>query len=199
QRPSPWRVCGWRQLRNLLHHGQGLFWQQTNGRVWLYSVARVAAALKVGRVQFAPVALPVQLLTERIGQVRAHFYASFHSSRNPKKVAQRAAPIARQTIAHLTHIRPRIQRRYDTVARVASDSPFATGQKATAVAIEQTSRQRGSAKFQLKDKKGLQGAKNETYMAWQLPNSYQGPHAAQPKGHQKRINQALSDLFMQGM
>jgi hypothetical protein len=36
-------------------------------------------------------------------------------------------------------------------------------------------------------------------VAWQLPNSYVGPHAQQPKGRQKRINQALTDLFMQGM
>jgi len=40
---------------------------------------------------------------------------------------------------------------------------------------------------------------SSVYSAWQLPNSYLGPHEQQPIGRQKRINQELADLFMKGM
>lgn len=196
---SAWRVCGWRQLRNLLNQGEGVFWVRANGRLWLRSVVNVAAALQVPRLALPPVALPVAALTLSIGQVRAHLYASFHSSRGAKTGTRPAAPIARATIASLTHVQPRAQRRYEKAVRVRSKRHFAIGGRAHAQAVENAAWQRGSAAFTLTDKKGKQGSSNQRYIAWQLPNSYTGPHKAQPKGQQKRINQALSDLFMQGM
>ena len=45
----------------------------------------------------------------------------------------------------------------------------------------------------------LPGPAGETYLAWQLPNSYLGQHQHRPKGQQKRINRELKDLVMQGM
>jgi hypothetical protein len=197
---SPWQVCGWRQLRNLLNEGDGVFWVRGDGRIWLHSTTRVAAALQVNRLALPPVALPVFVLTQTIGQVRAHLYASFHSSRAVKATAtQRPAPIARETIASLTNVIPRTQRRYEKVARVRANRHFAIGGKASETALEEAAWQHGQATFRLNDKKGSQGTKNQSYVAWQLPNSYTGPHPVQPKGQQKRINQALSDLFMQGM
>ncbi len=196
---SAWRVCGWRQLRNLLNQGEGVFWVRANGRLWLRSVANVAAALQVPRLVLPPVALPVTALTLGIGQVRAHLYASFHSSRGTKTGTRPAAPIARATIASLTHVQPRAQRRYEKSVRVRSKRHFAIGDRADAQVMENAAWQRGNALFTLMDKKGKQGSSRQRYVAWQLPNSYTGPHKAQPKGQQKRINQALSDLFMQGM
>ncbi|MBK9053871.1 MAG: hypothetical protein IPL78_24065 [Chloroflexi bacterium] len=37
-----------------------------------------------------------------------------------------------------------------------------------------------------------------TYMAWQLPNDYTGPHDRQPKRRHKRLNRQLADLRQQG-
>lgn len=199
---SPWRVCGWRQLRNLLNEGDEIFWVRNDGRIWLRSTAHVAAALQVNRLSLPPVALPVSILTLRIGQVRAHLYASFHSSRTGKVEAASSspsAPIARDTIASLTHVIPRTQRRYEKAARVHAHRNFAIGGKEHEAALEEAAWQHGQATFRLNDKIGRQGTKHQSYVAWQLPNSYTGPHRLQPKGQQKRINRALSDLFMQGM
>ena len=76
---------------------------------------------------------------------------------------------------------------------------FAVGQQANEQNLEEKAWQQGHATFQLKDFQGKQGRKGKTYLAWQLPNSYSGPHARLAKGQQKRINQELTDLFMQGM
>ncbi len=160
----------------------------------------MAVALQVNRLALPPVALPVSVLTQTIGQVRAHLYASFHSSRTEKAThGHPPPPIARETIASLTHVIPRTQRRYEKVARVRARRHFAIGGKASEMAQEEAAWQHGQATFRLNDKNGVQGTKNQSYVAWQLPNSYTGPHRLQPKGQQKRINQALSDLFMQGM
>ncbi|MBX3058737.1 MAG: hypothetical protein KF770_19900 [Anaerolineae bacterium] len=197
---SPWRVCGWRQLRNLLAEGDGIFWVRGDGRIWFRSTAHVAASLQIPRLALPPVALPVSVLTLPIGQMRAHLYAAFHSSRAGKTPAgQPASPIARDTISSLTHVIPRTQRRYEKAARVRADRNFAIGGKVSETVLEEAAWQHGQATFRLNDKKGVQGKTNQGYIAWQLPNSYTGPHRLQPKGQQKRINQALSDLFMQGM
>ncbi|NJN55864.1 MAG: hypothetical protein HC804_14640 [Anaerolineae bacterium] len=108
-------------------------------------------------------------------------------------------PIARDTIAQITHVNPRTQRRYEKAARVRSQTNFAVGGMVNAESSQHVAWQHGNAAFRLNDKKGLQGKNGQSYTAWQLPNSYAGPHRLQPKGQQKRINQALSDLFMQGM
>jgi hypothetical protein len=197
---SPWRVCGWRQLRNLLNQGEGNFWVRAHGRIWLRSVANVAVALQLPRLTLRPVELPVTVLTESIGQVRAQLYASFHSSRMIRtNEARPCAPIARATIADQTCVQPRTQRRYEKSARVRVKHHFAVGSQIGSEMGENIAWQHGSATFRLNDKKGRQGKIGQSYLAWQLPNSYTGPHPAQPQGQQKRINQVLSDLFMQGM
>ncbi len=200
RRRSPQRVCGQRQLRNLLAQGEGIFWQRRNGRIWLRSVAKVAAALGVWRLTGRPVALPVTSLTQGMGKVRAHLYASFHSGRQKQTGANPAAnPIARATLQQLTHVLPRTQRRYEKQARVRTQANFAVGMPLSSAAAQHTAWQHGTAVFHLKDVAGLQGQRGTTYLAWQLPNQYAGPHLPQPRGRQKRINRELADLFMQGM
>ncbi len=197
EKRSPLRICGVRQWRNLLAEGDGLFWRRENGRIWLRSVTKVALTLGVARLRGRPVALPLAALTQRIGQVRAHLYASFHSGRQNEQGS--APPIARATLQRLTHVQPRTQRRYERQARVQRQPNFAIGPRANAETMAETAWQHGTAVFPLTDHLGRQGKPGITYVAWQLPNQYTGPHLPQPKGCQKRINRKLADLFMKGM
>ncbi len=192
-----WRFCGVRQLRNLLAEGETLFWERQDGRIWLRSVGKVAFALGIPRLNMRPVAVPVSVLRQKIGTVRAHLYATFHSSR--KRRDRTSSPIARETVARLTEVMPRTQRRYERKARVKRQAQFAIGSQASVANLQARSWQQGHATFEFKDFNGNQGQPGGSYVAWQLPNSYVGPHAQQPKGRQKRINRALTDLFMQGM
>jgi hypothetical protein len=191
------RFCGVRQLRNLLARGEGTFWVRGNGRIWLRSVAKVAYSLKVPRLRMRPVAVPVCVLRQKIGTVRAHLYATFHSSRSQSNQAKK--PIARETVAHLTQVQPRTQRRYERKAQVKRQAQFAIGGQATTDNLQARGWEQGQATFQFKDFTGKQGPQGKSYVAWQLPNNYVGPHAQQPKGCQKRINRTLTDLFMQGI
>ncbi|MEZ4591894.1 MAG: hypothetical protein R3D55_12255 [Chloroflexota bacterium] len=191
------RFCGVRQLRNLLAQGDDLFWVRGNGRIWLRSVAKVAFALEIPRLKLRPVALPVAVLRQKIGTVRAHLYATFHSSRTRPDQAKK--PISRETVEQITEVTPRTQRRYERKAKVKRQAQFAIGAAATTDNLQVRAWEQGPATFQFKDFKGQQGPQGKSYVAWQLPNSYVGPHAPQPKGRQKRINQSLTDLFMQGM
>lgn len=191
------RFCGVRQLRNLLAQGEAVFWTRANGRIWLKSITKVAFALDISRLNMRPVAMPVYVLRQKIGSVRAHLYATFHSSRS--KPNQGKKPIARETVAQLTEVAPRTQRRYERLAKVKRQAQFAIGGQVTTVNLQTRGWEQGQATFQFKDFNGKQGTQGKIYVAWQLPNSYVGPHAQLPKGRQKRINRALTDLFMQGI
>lgn len=199
KKQSAIRVCGWRQLRNLLAAGEGVFWSRQNGRIWLRALPKVAVSLGVQHFSSKPIALPVSIVTQRIGTVRAHFYASFHSSRtNPKPGATQMKPIARSTIQKITHVHPRIQRLYEKTARVQPQRNFSVGTAYTPDGAQSEIWQRGSAVFKLTDKNGRFGTPGKSYLAWQLPNSYAGPHRIQTSNQQKRINRALTDLMLQG-
>jgi hypothetical protein len=197
---SPWRLCGWRHLRNLWHQGEGFFWQRQNGRIWLHGTAKVAAALGVAHLSQRPVALPVEMLLQGVGIFRAHLYASFHSARcHQGHSSTPVKPIARATLQELSRVSPRSQRAYEERANVRRQANFAL---ATALAQDDEKErawQHGRAFFSFTDPKGKQGRPGNRYLAWQLPNDYIGPHAPAPQGRQKRINQYLADLFMQGM
>ena len=197
QKRSALRFCGARQLRNLLVWGDDIFWMRSNGRIWLRSVTRVAFVLGIPRLRLRPVAVPVNVLTQKIGTVRAHLYATFHSSQT--QAGQANNPIARKTVACLTQVQPRTQRRYERKALVKRQRQFAIGGQVSVANQQARAWQQGQATFQFKDFKGKQGQVGRNYVAWQLPNSYAGPHAQWPKGRQKRINRALTDLFMKGM
>ena len=197
---SSLRICGRRQLRNLLRQGEGIFWTRDKTRLWLRSAAKTAYALGVTRLAGRPVALPVAVLTEGIGVVRAHLYASFHSGR-AKETPQgvQAMPIARDTLAGLSGVGRVSQRTYERKAGVRPQANFAVGEAAQAENRENRAWAQGGALFELKDYRGRQGKKGRTYLAWQLPNSYVGQHQQRPKGRQKRINRELKDLVMKGM
>ena len=194
---SPLRLCGPRQLRNLLAQGDGLFWERQNGRVWLRSLSKVAAGLGVMRLQGRPVAVPLAHFKGGIGTFRAHLYATFHSGRG--KADKTAAPIARETITRLSSVPARTQRLYEKQAGVKKKRNFALGPRLTPTAVQEQGWQRGNALFKLTDHQGQHGPAGATYLAWQLPNSYTGPHPQQSNGRQKRLNQTIADLLPIGM
>ncbi|MCI0395038.1 MAG: hypothetical protein L0322_08860 [Chloroflexi bacterium] len=215
---SPFRVCGQRQLGKLLQRGDGLFWQRDEARLWLRSAAKVAAALGLERLSGRPVALPVQVLLGSIGDVRAHFYASFHSGRaalaesrgggtthadscqkedlGENREAIRAALIARATLAEMSGVSRRTQQAYERRAGVRVQVNVALGPAASAGAEDRQALawQRGRALFRFVDRRGRQEMPGRAYWAWRLPNSYLGPHAPLPHGRQRRLNRKLAVL-----
>jgi hypothetical protein len=193
EKTSRWWVCGWRQLRILLAQGEGVFWRRDGERLWLCSMVKVAAALGLTRLSGHPVTLPLAILTRPIGEVKAHFYASFHSGRNADH-----QPIARATLSQLSGLSPQTQRSYEKRAGVRPQANFALGELATPENQEEAAWQQGHAFFPFNDKDGQHGRANSTYLAWQLPNDYTGPHQRQSKRHHKRLNRKLADLRQQG-
>jgi hypothetical protein len=205
---SPYRICGRRQLSNLLAAGDGLFWERNTDRageeqLWLRSAARVAAGLGVTRLSGSPVAVPLAALTGTIGQARAHLYASFHSGRQRADLLtgrpRPRGPIARATLCQLSGASLNSQRNYERRVRVGRRSAVAIGPLAGAADEHEIAWRRGRALFHLRDDAGRFGRPGAVYLAWQLPNEYTGPHAALPRGRQKRLNRALADLFHNGM
>ena len=194
---SPLRFCGWRQMRNLLAQGDDLFWQRnapssSPDRIWLRSPAKVALALGVPRFSKRPVSVPLTILLEPIGTVRAHFFASFHSGRDSHR------PIARQTLAKITGVGRRSQRNYEKKAGVKKQHNWALGAEYSPSEVQQRAWRHGRAVFQLKDHQGKSGPAGVAYVTWQMPNSYTGPHTPQTMNRKKRINQQLADLLNEG-
>lgn len=227
QKGSPLYVCGRRQLRKLLARGEGLFWQRDDDRIWLRSTVKVAVGLSVHRLTGHPIALPINVLLQGIGDVRAHFYASFHSGRSQqtsragqskprtggslvREASGFSSPISRATLQEICQVSRRTQRRYEKRASVRQQANFAIGQATgccvapnredkARFGIQEQAWLRGQAVFRFIDHKARLGQKGESYTAWQLPNNYIGPHKRQLKGRQKRMNRELADLFTKGM
>jgi hypothetical protein len=197
---APLRLCGWRQLRNLLRQGDGIFWQRDKDSVWLRSAGRVAASLGVSRLNGRPVAMPVKHLLGSIGEARAYLYASFHAGRqSTTERRSEQKPIARDTLTELTGLTAESQRGYERRVGVSVSSNYVVGEGTTPSSQEERLWQQGGGAFEFVDHQGGQGRAGKRYIAWQLPNSYTVSLAYRPKGRQKRINRMLSDLFMKGM
>ena len=187
-------VCVWlAAVADFVGAGDGLFWQRQGERLWLRSVAKVAAALGLTHLSGHPVALPIHILTRPIGEVKAHFYASFHSGRNHDH-----QPIARTTLSQLSGVSHQTQRQYEKRAGVRPRTNFALGELATAENREERSWKQGTGVFLFTDYRGQHGPAQTAYLAWQLPNDYTGPHDRQPKRRHKRLNRQLADLRLQG-
>jgi hypothetical protein len=200
-------VCGRRQLRNLLNQGQGIFWETqqaqdgSRDRIWLKSPARVAAALGLERIAGRPVKIPLASLLGGIGQVRAHFYATFHSRRQAG--ADPGAPISRARLADLTHVPPRTQRLYDETAGVKRQANYAVGPDYNKENIQERAWHHGRAVFKFVDHQGRLGHAGRRYVAWRLPNSYAIVDGfiddnAAPSGKRKRNNKRPVDLVTIG-
>lgn len=188
------RLFGWRRLRQVLHQANGRLWtwDQHNGRLWLYSTAKVAQALHCAKLTGMPVYLPLNAFTQGIGKFKAHLYTAWHSGRPSNN------PISRQTLNQLTAIPERTQRLYEKQTKTKVKANLAIGAAYTPENLEQQAWQRGGAVFKFLDKNGRFGSKQKTYLAWQLPNSYIGPHEQAAYGQQKQINHQLTDLVHKG-
>jgi hypothetical protein len=178
-------------LRNLLRQGQDVFWQRDKERLWLRSTGRVAVALGVERLRGRPVSVPLPILLGGIGQVRAHFYASFHSSRPVNEKEKYGSPINRATLEKITRVPARTQRLYERRAGVQCQANMAIGERLNQQNQQERAWRHGRATFQFVDHEGKQGPAGGRYVAWRLPNSYQGPHATSPKGRLKKINRQI--------
>lgn len=193
------RLCGKRQLRNLLRAGDGLYWTRDKEYIWLRSVAKVAVGLGVTRLLGRPLSLPLSVLLDGIGTFRAHLYAAFHSGRRKETQAgSQAMPIARDTLTELSGVGRSSQRTYEAQAGVGVQTHYALGERLTAANEAERAWRQGTAVFQFCDYDGQQGKPGQTYLAWQLPNSYVGGHEQRPKGRQRRINRQLKDLVTKG-
>lgn len=188
------RLFGWRRLRQILHQGNGRFWQwdQHNGRLWLYSAIKIGQALGCTKLCGTPVYIRLHALTNGIGTFKAHLYSAWHSGRASNK------PISRQTLQKITAVPERTQRHYEKQTKTKVKANLAIGATYSPESIEQHTWQRGGAVFKFVDKNGRFGHKQTTYLAWQLPNSYIGPHEQAAYGRQKRINHQLTDLVHEG-
>jgi hypothetical protein len=192
---SPWRICGWRQLRHLLGAGEGIFWQRDNDRIWLRSQVKVMATLGVVKLREKAVALPLAVLRQGIGAARAHFYASFHSGRVRQTAAgPQVVPIARATLCTLSGRSRRSQRAYEQRAGVTARRNFVVGEAASSPNHQERAWQQKQALFLYKDHHGQLGQPGRSYMAWQLPNSYSGRYELWPGGGKKFLNRQLVDL-----
>ena len=195
RKKSAHRLCGKRQLRNLLRDGEGVYWTRENGRLWLRSAAKVAFALGVEHLSGRPVALPVAAVLEGVGAFKAHLYAAFHSGRVKETPhGTKVMPIARETMAGLSGVGRSSQRNYEQMAGVEVQANFAVGEPVSEEGREERAWRQGQALFELQDFYGRQGKKGRTYLCWQLPNSYEGGHTFQPRGRQRKINRKLNDL-----
>lgn len=189
---SPLRCCGRRRLRQLLAAGEGLFWRRDDrDRLWLIAAHKVAHALDCDRMQGAPVELPVTALLGGIHDVRAAFYAAFHSGRN-------GVPISRDTLAALSGVAGRTQLEYDRAAGVGRRRNVAVGERYSAERHRERAWERGRAAFRFIDTAGQQGRPGGEYVAWHLPNSYEGPYARRATIGRKRLNRKLADLVIKG-
>lgn len=187
EKRSPWRVCGPRQLRNVLRAGDGLFWQRHADRLWLRSTVKVAAQLGVARLQGRPVALKPDVLVGSIGTVRAHLYAAFHSGRSER-------PIARQTLQALSGACHNTQRHYEQRVGVGIRPNYALGSRLAAVDGHDNAWHHGRAAFTWHDAHGRHGAPHARYAARQLPNSFDRIHDCQSRASRRRLNRALRAL-----
>lgn len=199
EKRSALRVCGWRQLRNLFNQGDAIFWRRANGRIWLTSLPKLLRHLDVTRLQQNCVAIPLSIWLGKIGTLRAHLYASFHSSRSGNdQSTNQAAPIARATLETITSVSPRIQRLYEQTASVSQQRNFCVGARYSDEQYREAAWQHGTAVFKMIDGKGKRGHSGQAYIAWQLPNSYVGPHDRHQTQQRKRINRRLADLLNKG-
>jgi hypothetical protein len=147
---SPQRLCGKRQLRNLIRDGEGVYWTQEKGRLWLHSAARVAHSLGVKRLTGRPVALPVAAVLAGIGAFKAHLYAAFHSGRvKETPQGERSMPIARETMATLSGVGRTSQRTYELAAGVDVRENFAIGELSETGSRQELAWRKGRALFEL--------------------------------------------------
>lgn len=192
---SPLRLFSWKRLKQVLYAGNGRFWQwqQTEQKIWLAGTTKVAQMLQTQKLSGNRVQIPIRVITAGISEFRAHLYAAWHSGRRSDN------PVSRAAQRELTHVPERTQRHYGRIARIKTKKNIAIGRKLTPTALEETAWQRGQAAFVYTDYAGEFGVANGRYLAWQLPNSYQGPHQQAHSGRQRKTNRRMKKPQLQNL
>lgn len=188
-------ICGQRQFANLLKRGEGLFWQWRYKRIWLCSAVKVAANLGLTKMGLRPVSIPLTALAQSLGKARAFLYSTFHSARSHDGFSN---PISRQKLEMLSHVSRRSQQHYEKQSGVNSCSNIVIGPKMTDDNKHRLAAQHGLATFEFIDRQGRHGRPGDVHIAWQLPNSYDGPLTALSSHRLKRFNRQLTDLLVKG-
>jgi hypothetical protein len=106
--------------------------------------------------------------------------------------------VSRATLSKLTRVSPRSQRAYELAAGVTHQPNWLIGPAQAEASAQDLSWEHGQALFTFVDRNSHYGQAGARYLAWQLPNSYQGPHETQGRCHQKALNQQLVDLYSKG-
>ena len=186
---APLRVCGWRRLRQVLADGAEKFWERDDaGRLWLFGRKRVATHLGITRFQHNPVRLTGRQLTASIGDVKAHFYATLHSSR---ALNGSDNPISRKTLSKLAGVCDRTQQRYDERVGIEKRQAIGVGGAFTTESNQQQI-WNGRSTFKLVDRLGRYGKAGASYVAWHLPNQYGAIHGSAPSNNRRRLNRELA-------
>lgn len=179
---SPHYLFNYRRWRQIVGEGSGTFWQEANGRLWLFGVSRLAIALGVAKVG-KPVALPLATITGDLKQFNAHLYASWDTRRKP-------SPISRQKRAAVLGVPERTQRHYCRTAGIKRVANYAlvTPNDVQSYAWHHG----GTAIFPFTDFKGRNGRKGKRYTARQLPTTQKARHERANVGRTQKINQRIN-------
>ena len=171
------KLCSWRRLRQLLGQGQGQFWQwdKAKKRLWLFGAARTAVQLNLSRLIGKPVALPLQVISQNIGEFKAHLYGAWHSGRKTNN------PISREVQQVLTSIPERTQRHYCKVAKISCQTNIAIGNKKNPEEIETQGWQRGQPYLNSPTIKGGRAVRALATSPGSCPTATQAPISKPPK------------------
>jgi hypothetical protein len=184
---SPWRVIGWRRLRQVLSAGDGVFWdRRTSDRLWLRSPDKIAWALDCGRFQGLPVAMEAKSLLGGIALVRAHFSTSYESGRRGDK------PISQAALADITGVSVRSQYNYNQLLkRRTRKNIVVTGLPFTTENIQELSFKHNRPIFCFTDWKGKRGQSGAKTCAYQIADTRSSSHEQAPKGRIRKINRKI--------
>jgi len=89
-------------------------------------------------------------------------------------------------LRELTAVPERTERQYEQVADVATKRNIAIGEWYSKEAIEERAWRQGQAAFRYLDTNGKQRAPGREYVAWHMPNSYDGPTASVAQDARRR-------------
>lgn len=171
----------YRQYRHIICQGNGIFWTESNGRLWLASVARLAIALGVARVG-KPVKMPLEKVVGELAGFNASIYAAWDTRKRP-------SPISRAKRAKVLGVSERTQRHYCRIAGVKRVRNYAIVSPSDNQAYAY---EHGKAVFEFKDHKGRNGRKGRLYTARELPTTQQPSMENAKPGRTQKINQKIN-------
>jgi hypothetical protein len=173
------RLCkaGWAQI-------------ETNGRLYLTGVIRLADKLDVARAACQPVDLDLETVVKASrGEFNAACFATWHVARPG---AER--PISQAAVEEVTAVPERTQRHYCQVAGIERTENYQIGDVATAANMQEAAYQHGRSVFEMVDHEGKQGKRGGRRVMRRLPNSYGTKKYDQPGhkgGARRRLNKGI--------